>query len=213
MSKSKIKDFFTKESKYENYILAVLGIASIIIGILGLLGILKINVDKPTVLCIVLIALGIIVEVVFIFDLYKKSKYKKIIKPVIYELIQKEYETKDKKLDNILKLNGFLINEDDEYISTMPINKYINAYIIYISNDQFEVYIKVGIEDIEIEIDICEKLQETVKDEYFDLEVKHMKTDANLINSYDELLEIVDTFINENKQLILERYEAYKEAI
>lgn len=213
MSKNKIKDFFTKESKYENYILAVLGIASIVIGILGLLGILKMDVDKPTVLCIVLIALGIIVEVVFIFDLYKKSKYKKIIKPVIYELIQKEYETKEKKLDNILKLNGYLINEDDEYISTMPINKYINAYIIYISNDQFEVYIKVGIEDIEIEIDICEKLQETVKDEYFDLEVKHMKTDANLINSYDELLEIVDTFINENKQLILERYEAYKEAI
>ena len=73
------------------------------------------------------------------------------------------------------------------------------------------IYIKIGIKDIEIELDICEKLQEQVKEEYFDLEVKHMKTDANLINSYNELLELVDTFINENKQLILERYEAYKE--
>ena len=75
MSKNKIKDFFTKESKYENYILAVLGIASIIIGILGLLGILKMDVDKPELLNVILIVLGAFIELLFLYDLYRKNKY------------------------------------------------------------------------------------------------------------------------------------------
>ena len=34
--------------------------------------------------------------------------------------------------------------------------------------------------------------------------------DANLINTYEELIELISNFIYKNKELILERYEVYK---
>ena len=81
--------------------------------------------------------------------------------------------------------------------------------MIYISNDQFEIYIEIGIKNIKLEIDINEELQENVKDEYFDVEAKVKEIDANLINTYEELIELIFNFIRKTINILKFKHTFY----
>lgn len=74
-----MKNLFTKELKFENIILLVLGITATIIGILILTNVISLNdfIDNPTLFSYLLIGLGVISLVLSSIKLFKKSKNQK----------------------------------------------------------------------------------------------------------------------------------------
>lgn len=185
MSKNIIKSLFTKDNKYENYVLLVISIIAIVFGILSITGVFEIKtakVDNPLVLGIIFTVLGIIT---LFFSVYGISKERKLSKLVAYKELLELFESK--KINEKFSLLGLeypLVTEHLEALNTIMITVKVTEHLDFVLTVERDSYSFSG--------DIDENYEYTEEDEE--------------INKVYDLGETVTIDENTNASAILEKF-------
>lgn len=185
MSKNIIKNLFTKDNKYENYILLIISIIAIVFGILSITGVFVIKtakVDNPLVLGIIFIVVGIIT---LVFSIYGISKERKLSKLVAYKELLELFESK--KINEKFSLLGLeypLVTEHLEALNMIMITVKVTEHLDFVLTVERDSY--------SFGSDIDENYEYTEEDEE--------------INKVYDLGETVTIDENTNASAILEKF-------
>ena len=213
MKKNSLKEIFTKDNKYESFILLVLSIIGLILGLLLTLNILKLDEEfkmDPMFLGGLLIVVSVFSGILSVNKINKQIKYNRTPKPLLYNIIKDACDNKDEKIVKMFSDSGYpLINEGDYPIFYFGHNK---KYNMFIKKDNIEICVEIDLKYIEMELCLSDELDMQVSDEFYEYEgdLFSKKIEIDLNTGFDTLINHINLFYEEKEMLLLERYEKYK---
>lgn len=185
MSKNKNKNFFTKDNKYEIYVLLVMSIIAIVFGILSITGVFEIKatkVDNPLTLGIIFTVLGIISLVISVYTISKERKLSKLV--AYKELLELFESEKINEKFSLLGLEYPVVTEHLEGLNMIMITVKVTEHLDFLLTVERDSYSFIG--------DIDENYEYTEEDEE--------------INKVYDLGETVIIDENTNASAILEKF-------
>ncbi len=213
MKKNILKEIFTEENKYENYILLILSIIGFILGVLLIFNVIALTEDfkmDPKLFGCIIAILSLFSGFLSIKKIIKNIKYNKIPKPLLYNMFKNEHDTKSDKIIIMFAENGYPLITEDDY----PIfyNGYEKEYTVFTQKDNIEIWIGINVKYIEIELGLSDELDEQVSDDFYEYEddLFSKTIDLDLNTGFDTLINYLNLFYEEKASILLERYEKYK---